>query len=180
MTVGVESIYSFVVTDFSNFTVTIEGGSPQDGLLLDVGQGRYSFSWTPASTPTQNLSFIAQDSVGAVTIHSPILQVCTCFNGGQCTVDGVQSTDLLVRNLTCICTEGMILLHASYSVHVNFTYFHIAFDGDTCSEDKNGCSEIECFRGVECQDIPAPGVGAVCGACPTGFTGDGLKCSGIT
>ena len=28
--------------------------------------------------------------------------------------------------------------------------------------------------------MPAPGVGAVCGSCPTGFTGDGLKCSGTT
>ena len=28
-------------------------------------------------------------------------------------------------------------------------------------------------------DIPAPGVGAVCGACPPGYTGDSLKCYGI-
>lgn len=54
-----------------------------------------------------------------------------------------------------------------------------AYSGDTCSEDKNGCAEIECFRGVECLDIPAPGVGAICGACSIGFTGNGLKCSGI-
>ncbi len=26
--------------------------------------------------------------------------------------------------------------------------------------------------------MPAPGVGAVCGACPNGYTGDGEKCSG--
>ena len=28
-------------------------------------------------------------------------------------------------------------------------------------------------------DVPAPGIGAVCGACPLGYTGDGLKCYGI-
>lgn len=28
-------------------------------------------------------------------------------------------------------------------------------------------------------DVPAPGVGAVCGACPLGYTGDSLKCYGI-
>ena len=28
-------------------------------------------------------------------------------------------------------------------------------------------------------DVPAPGVGAVCGACPQGYTGDGInKCYG--
>lgn len=57
-------------------------------------------------------------------------------------------------------------------------HFSAAYAGDTCSEDRNGCAEIECFRGVECRDIPAPGVGAVCGSCPSGFTGDGMKCSG--
>ncbi len=28
-------------------------------------------------------------------------------------------------------------------------------------------------------DIPAPGVGAVCGACPDGYTGGDTKCYGI-
>ena len=55
----------------------------------------------------------------------------------------------------------------------------LAYSGPTCSEDKNGCAEVECFAGVECFDIPAPGVGAECGPCETGFTGDGLKCTGI-
>ena len=43
----------------------------------------------------------------------------------------------------------------------------------------NGCAEIECFSGVECFDVLAPGVGAMCGPCSNGFTGDGEKCSGI-
>ena len=28
-------------------------------------------------------------------------------------------------------------------------------------------------------DVPAPGVGAVCGACPHGYTGDASKCYGM-
>ena len=56
--------------------------------------------------------------------------------------------------------------------------FHLAFAGRFCKEDRNGCSEIECFEGVECMDVPAPGVGAVCGPCPPGYTGDSLKCYG--
>ena len=54
-----------------------------------------------------------------------------------------------------------------------------AYTGATCSEDRNGCAEIECFEGVKCFDVPAPGVGAECGPCGTGFTGDGLKCTGM-
>ncbi len=62
----------------------------------------------------------------------------------------------------------------------NYVYlaFHIAFSGTFCEEDRNGCSEIQCFEGVECMDVPAPGVGAVCGDCPPGYTGDSLKCYG--
>lgn len=60
-------------------------------------------------------------------------------------------------------------------MHVNIA----AFSGRFCEEDHNGCSEIQCFDGVECMDIPAPGVGAVCGSCPEGYTGDTLKCYGI-
>ena len=56
--------------------------------------------------------------------------------------------------------------------------FHTAYGGEFCEEDRNGCSEIQCFEGVECLDVPAPGVGAMCGACPGGYTGDGEKCFG--
>ena len=55
----------------------------------------------------------------------------------------------------------------------------VAYSGATCSEDRNGCAEVECFSGVQCFDIPAPGVGAMCGPCQTGFTGDGLTCFGM-
>ena len=29
-------------------------------------------------------------------------------------------------------------------------------------------------------DVPAPGVGAVCGSCPPGYTGDTFKCYGMS
>ena len=106
VTVRLDNVYTFMVMDSNNFTVTIEGGTPQGGLLTNDGEGRYVFRWTPETTPTTALVFIAEDELGAVTLHSPILQVCTCFNGGSCTVEGVASTNLLIRNLTCVCTDG--------------------------------------------------------------------------
>ena len=59
-------------------------------------------------------------------------------------------------------------------------YVLSAYGGEFCEEDRNGCSEIQCFEGVECLDVPAPGVGAMCGVCPGGYTGDGEKCFGKT
>ena len=32
---------------------------------------------------------------------------------------------------------------------------------------------------MDCQDVQAPGVGAMCGPCPDGFDGNGMKCTGI-
>ena len=174
--VGEENAYSFFVNDTNEFNVTIEGGAPEGADLVHEGDGIYTLTWTLSSVPTSELSFVATDISGAATLHSPVIQICACFNGGVCTEDGVPSTNELLQALTCLCTEGtfkrggrLIILHLLTA----------AYTGDTCSEDKNGCAEVECFQGVECFDVPAPGVGAECGSCETGFTGDGLKCTGM-
>ena len=54
-----------------------------------------------------------------------------------------------------------------------------AYSGRYCDVDVDGCADLSCFDGVECLDIPAPGVGAMCGPCPDGFNGNGMKCTGI-
>ena len=59
-----------------------------------------------------------------------------------------------------------------------YTISTAAYSGHFCEEDRNGCSEIQCFDGVDCVDAPAPEEGASCGPCPSGFTGDGEKCLG--
>lgn len=86
----------------------ISEGVPKGAILIDEGDGRYTLKWTPEATPNITISFVAMDELGAATVHSPILQVCTCFNGGRCTLDGVPSTDQLIRHLTCVCTEGTV------------------------------------------------------------------------
>ena len=55
---------------------------------------------------------------------------------------------------------------------------HLGFEGAYCEEDTDGCANFVCFDDVECEDVPAPGVGAVCGPCPNGYHGDGAKCAG--
>lgn len=101
-----ENIYTFEVNDTGNFTVMIEGGAPPGGVLSDDGDGTYTFTWTPQSIPTRELEFVAIDDIGAATLLSPLVQVCACFNGGECTTEGVPNTDKRIQNLTCLCNEG--------------------------------------------------------------------------
>ena len=54
-----------------------------------------------------------------------------------------------------------------------------AYTGRFCEEDRDGCSEIQCYVETDCRDVPAPGVGAECGPCPSGFTGQDEKCLGM-
>ena len=58
--------------------------------------------------------------------------------------------------------------------------FYTAYTGRFCDEDLDGCTELTCFTGVECMDIPAPGIRATCGFCPPGYSGDGLNCIGMS
>lgn len=108
MTVGEENIYTFTVTDNNTFSVSIDGGIPQGGLLSDDSEGEYTFRWTPETVPNRILSFLAEDELNASTIHSPVLHVCACFNGGECSLEGISSTNELLINLTCTCAEGMV------------------------------------------------------------------------
>jgi len=51
--------------------------------------------------------------------------------------------------------------------------------GQPCT-DIDGCAGNPCAAGVSCTDVPAPGTGFTCGACPTGQWGDGETCTGCT
>ncbi len=53
-------------------------------------------------------------------------------------------------------------------------------EGQHCEEDVDGCAQTTCFEGVECTDVPAPGIGAECGPCPDGYSGNGGKCAGMS
>lgn len=101
-----ENVYTFKVTDTDALTVEIEGGVPAGSFLLDDGNGLYTFTWTPEMIPTRGITFIVTDEGGASAVLSPLVQVCACFNGGQCTLEGVSATLEPIQTLTCLCTEG--------------------------------------------------------------------------
>ena len=55
---------------------------------------------------------------------------------------------------------------------------YVAYDGEFCQNDADGCEIISCLEGQQCQDSPAPLVGAEC-ACPDGYVSDNdAKCVG--
>ena len=55
---------------------------------------------------------------------------------------------------------------------------YVAYDGEFCQNDADGCEIISCLEGQQCQDSPAPLVGAEC-ACPYGYVSDNdAKCVG--
>ena len=108
MTVGTENIYTFSVKDADdNFTVTIVGGAPNGGQLVHNGEGMYSLHWMVSTIPASSVTFRAEDARGAVVLLSPLLHVCSCFNGGTCTLDGIIRLEDSLINMTCLCTEGI-------------------------------------------------------------------------
>ena len=60
----------------------------------------------------------------------------------------------------------------------NMFVFFSAWTGAFCTEDVNGCLEVSCFQNADCDDAPAPMIGAICPDCPPGYQGDGEKCFG--
>ena len=106
-----ENVYSFTVTDANDFNVSIQGDTPEDSELIDTGNGEYIFVWTPTEIPETGISFFAVDELEAASVHSPLVQVCACFNGGTCTEEGVPATNDPVQVLACLCDPGNYVHH---------------------------------------------------------------------
>ena len=109
VTVGVENVFTFEVKVDSNYTVSVEGVS-DGGQLVDNGAGSYTFRWMVTVAPTSSVIFRAVDSIGANAVLIPVLHVCACFNGGECSSDGSIDSGNLIINMTCTCIEGEIIL----------------------------------------------------------------------
>ena len=134
------------------------------------------------ATFTYDITIEASDTMGAISTLSPRVEICACQNGGNCTLNGLLGIDTNVVDMLCQCDQGIEQqqgqLTVALLIYCVLTH-NSGWEGRYCESDKNGCSEVICFQGVECYDVPAPGSGAVCGICPSGYVGDGEKCTGI-
>ena len=112
---GIESSYTLVVNDPGDeFTLTILGGIPPNSVLEEFEEGMYIFRWNLQEVTKTPLKFFANDSRGASSTFVPIVEVCACVNGGNCTREGLLSNNATVV-LNCICPEGII----SNTVNIN-------------------------------------------------------------
>eukprot|EP00731_Ephydatia_muelleri_P005385 Em0002g1561a len=111
VTIGVMSVYSFVVTDDSGLgtRVSIVGGIPRAGNLTNISNA-FTFSWNPTtSEDVYGLTFYATDSLGATGILRPKVYVCSCLNGGNCIQEGMFNSTQNVTMMQCNCPAGYTL-----------------------------------------------------------------------
>lgn len=115
MTVGQTSTYTFTVTDEEeSIDVTVLG---LDSSSLTQDGNIYTFSWTITAVVNDPITFVATDSMNVVSTLSPLIEVCNCQNGGNCTLEGVLSIENNTIDMNCQCTPGNEARSAAFSVY---------------------------------------------------------------
>jgi hypothetical protein len=158
ITIGEPSTYDLRV---EGGQLSVLGDQPENSDLIEDSNtsGLFHFTWTLSDPTADPITFIATNSQGSVAVLSPRLLLCACRNGGTCTEAGYLGTQNNVIVLQCDCPE--------------------AWTGEFCTEDLNGCSQINCFPGTQCSDVVAPQAGHMCSPCPSGFLQELEKCADI-
>lgn len=106
---GEESTFILFVEDPGDeFTLSVRGGLPENSVLEETDEGEFEFRWTLQEITTEPLVFIANDTRGASSVFVPTVEVCACVNGGNCTLDGLLTSDATVV-MNCVCSDGMLI-----------------------------------------------------------------------
>lgn len=111
--------------------------------------------------------FTVTDETNSSSEIRPVVRFCACKNGGKCVedeeVEGQKETGTRFLLLSCKCPPGLA--------------------GKFCESDLDACEENKdpCFPSVQCRDLPPPAdiSGFKCGACPAGYIGNGVQCTGM-
>ena len=116
-TVREESVYTFTVSsDSQNIIVIIlhEGETilPSGVQLNNPNGDSYTITWTPPdNTSMLNLTIVAMDpnNENISSFFDPVVQLCACENGGNCTTNGLLANDFSFIVLNCECPPGKYL-----------------------------------------------------------------------
>ena len=110
--VGSQTTYYFTVVDDGDEppTVLAIGNQPESAELSKMDEQTYQYTFTLDEPVGFNLSFVANDSLGATSMLDPQMRVCGCVDSSDCTMLGVltPSADPLV--LECDCFAGIVIL----------------------------------------------------------------------
>ena len=109
-----ESVYTFTVSsDSENISVIIlhEGEETlPSGVQLNNPDGdSWTITWTPVdNTSVLNLTIVAVDLNfdNISSFYNPVVQLCACKNGGNCTTDSLLDIDYSFVVLNCECPGG--------------------------------------------------------------------------
>ena len=107
---GQESTFTLYIEDPGDeFTLSVRGGLPENSFLEETDdEGVFDFRWTLEEITTEPLVFVANDSRGASSLFVPTVEVCACVNGGNCTLDGLLTSDATVV-MNCVCSDGRLI-----------------------------------------------------------------------
>ena len=92
-----------------DFSLSVQGGLPPNSELEEVEEGEYIFQWNLLEVTTESLIFVANDSKGATSVFVPTVEMCACANGGNCTLDGLLTSNTTII-MNCRCNEGNLIL----------------------------------------------------------------------
>ncbi|XP_029031266.3 fibrillin-2 isoform X1 [Betta splendens] len=120
-----------------------------------IGSANGSLTWTPLSTQPILLTVKVSDELSG-SLFTPILQVCSCLNGGTCQYDSIVENHQQGRFqvVGCLCPKG--------------------FSGVFCGNVTDACLGKPCFRGVKCQGAADPDQ-FICGECPNNTFSEGKQ-----
>ncbi|XP_035666780.1 uncharacterized protein LOC118409686 isoform X2 [Branchiostoma floridae] len=160
--------FSLTAEDRNGDSISFSISSPSTlaASVLSSSGNTATFSWQVDRREMFNLKILVTDSGGASALYWPTVYLCSCENGGSCaTSGGTQSSSNNTRFVMqeCTCAAG--------------------YTGSNCESDIDACAANyqPCYAGVRCIDLPAPAniSGYQCDSCPTGYSGNGQRCSDV-
>lgn len=102
--VGHTASYVFNASDNGEFTVSVSGPAAGEHTLTQEGS-IFNFTWSPTSSASIELVFVAHDLQNSSALLQPRVELCACENGGQC-LPTSNPTTLFELN-PCNCTPGI-------------------------------------------------------------------------
>ena len=135
-TVGINSTYSFLVTDGISVSIMVNGQFelPSNVQLTNLSNEDHVLTWIPLDVSEElNITIVALGSRNVSSVFNPHVQLCGCVNNGSCTEAGVLNLQLHFIVLNCECPPGksclFIILQSTLcgriKVLLHSIFFHI-------------------------------------------------------